>query len=1214
MSDDKLAPIDMLNNIQDDKSINESSSSSIDSDASSSVDLDDFGDWFKHDTADNDIANLSSNHIFNTSIKGSCGNWQLKRDYGSTLSSISTDSGCGDDSIRTSVKDRRHSFRLTKQELDLLPELAETFKAERLKEWASGFRRMDPRYKIMRYFDDAATLGIDNVSDRGAVESSMLSPILRMFAKSSCFTVWRPTSSDAIRKMILGEGVGKGLDIKGKSAKKGHLSGYVPFMQIHEETHKEKILTLPKDSSICIFFASADMRDDAAEHVALIGEEMLSGFYSAQKAMETKALNSKTKNEIMRKYMWEMIDPEIVIIDEYADAEAPAFGLEIPERLFWEAFVVRRDISRDASSKYATGRPSHPAFQDMNFASLRGERGPDEPKPVLYQHSSDDPMEVRDLIVAYEENGRVVPVVSDFDCFLVGTRSVSYTSPIPDDQIKLVNKCLLKIEKILGENQTKSSWTEKWLETLKEEPEKLEMPRYGYGDPKSISLIAMAVKRLVRDGSIRHGAECFNYTFPQELDEKFLIIGKDIDEKGTPWKYVDRMGLQEILMAKILEGFTFPLHPKWILCDPGWKKVYDALKSSTATHVQSSLDCWYPPESGIREKIEELHERHPRGFVRMPLEFTKESRISSIHSLENKGEHEGTAAMDLAQHELEQTDSTAMDRAKMKLRVVMIFMSLLKEKRNRDQPATMSFEEVKIPPPTLRIRTSSQYIPSEIEVVKKMSLKPALKERKSIIPCVSPPKDSDQRQYGRAPKHDLVEDGSNSFTLSSLVLEKEKSLESQDSGKRIRKQDRSNILPIELELSVTEASRDANLLEETAPLQEHKYIIRQKERRRSLFDESPIDKLLETEDEKVEVRRSQSLLGLRVKGLISEALQSPIIRDPVKLLRLEMINRWFPAERLVSFFYNEKPDMVNSNEFHDTLVDLNLAPKASPKEVFHLLDKEGSGEISINLLLESLRPHADDISIKKNDPVAPFEPSLLIGLVANIEMKVSMMKFLQDHIAFFRRVNFATSKSIARVLKESMGLCVKHQVSNVGSEAEISSLLVQGKMCALFSLTGQMEETFSRLCCIHNVLYANNAVTAYAVVSMLENSSFRCSCLAKSTKLANSFEVSQLEAGEGVASREISMIPDNLAVLNEESPIHDASIYASEVDVIFSPNEFIAPTSFASTDITEQTYYDTQNKEKKRRFTRVLSKMKTLGRLSSMLQRNKRETKSDNIE
>ena len=37
---------------------------------------------------------------------------------------------------------------------------------------------------------------------------------------------------DAIAKMLSGAAVGKGLNVKGKSAKKGVLSGFVPFVQI----------------------------------------------------------------------------------------------------------------------------------------------------------------------------------------------------------------------------------------------------------------------------------------------------------------------------------------------------------------------------------------------------------------------------------------------------------------------------------------------------------------------------------------------------------------------------------------------------------------------------------------------------------------------------------------------------------------------------------------------------------------------------------------------------------------------------------------------------------------------------------------------------------------------------------------------------------------------------------------------------------------------
>ena len=81
-------------------------------------------------------------------------------------------------------------------------------------QWTSSFIRLDPRWQIRNFFNDMSVFGSvlnDTQSD--------------VSAKSAIFTVWRPTSSDAISKMMRGDGVGKGLEIKGKSAKKGDLSG-----------------------------------------------------------------------------------------------------------------------------------------------------------------------------------------------------------------------------------------------------------------------------------------------------------------------------------------------------------------------------------------------------------------------------------------------------------------------------------------------------------------------------------------------------------------------------------------------------------------------------------------------------------------------------------------------------------------------------------------------------------------------------------------------------------------------------------------------------------------------------------------------------------------------------------------------------------------------------------------------------------------------------
>jgi hypothetical protein len=64
-----------------------------------------------------------------------------------------------------------------------------------------------------------------------------------------------------------------------------------------------------------------------------------------------------------------------------------------------------------------------------------------------------------------------------------------------------------------------------------------------------------------QNGAVRHGAECFNYYFPQELDDEFLVISDHIEE-GKAWKYMNANEVQDFLIARIKDGYTFPLNPK----------------------------------------------------------------------------------------------------------------------------------------------------------------------------------------------------------------------------------------------------------------------------------------------------------------------------------------------------------------------------------------------------------------------------------------------------------------------------------------------------------------------------------------------------------------------------------------------------------------------------------------------------------------------------
>jgi len=153
----------------------------------------------------------------------------------------------------------------------------------------------------------------------------------------------------------------------------------------------------------------------------------------------------------------------------------------------------------------------------------------------------------------------VLPVVSDFDCFLLGTRGVRFCKPLPQEQVEMVMEMVDDIAQILqdrSEGKCKS-WTASWFENMKSKTTHHPMPKYGFGDPKSYAIMRYAVKRLEEFGAVRHGAECFNYYFPQDLDDEYLVIGGNLD--GAKYKYMKLEELQNFLFGCIDEGFTLVL-------------------------------------------------------------------------------------------------------------------------------------------------------------------------------------------------------------------------------------------------------------------------------------------------------------------------------------------------------------------------------------------------------------------------------------------------------------------------------------------------------------------------------------------------------------------------------------------------------------------------------------------------------------------------------
>jgi len=435
--------------------------------------------------------------------------------------------------------------------------------------------KVDPRMSIAEFY-----MSGDSQGPRGACLKQ--DPIFDVDTvpeeeRTDWFAVYRPTSREAIAKMLAGDAVGKGLNVKGKSAKRGRISGFVPFLQISLNAHKELLENPRPEARVRIFYRSEQDR-----------ERMLRRFEP-------------------------LLDPDkgVHIIGDraifYLDKWPGVYGLDIPETILREVYINAPDIT--PLSGWETGRKSEPAFMDMNLAGLRSAS---EPKIVLYQSDAEDPLNPHGLLIAYAE-ATVKPVVSDFDTFLVGHRNFACAS-LPPEQAELGLWTLQNTQAIL-EDPRPGSWTTRWLEVLKNASQEgfyPRIPKYGFGDAKSYSLIKDVIEATISTGAVRHGAECFNYFFPQELDDEYLVVWSGFSQE-KPWEYVDEDELRDFLVQRINEGFTFPINPVWIIRDIGWSEIYEAMLSTE--EGRQSLEAYFPPSSGMSAKLAEILEAFPEGFL-----------------------------------------------------------------------------------------------------------------------------------------------------------------------------------------------------------------------------------------------------------------------------------------------------------------------------------------------------------------------------------------------------------------------------------------------------------------------------------------------------------------------------------------------------------------------------------------------------------------------
>ena len=105
-------------------------------------------------------------------------------------------------------------------------------------------------------------------------------------------------------------------------------------------------------------------------------------------------------------------------------------------------------------------------------------------------------------------------------------------------------------------------WLLRWLDVLKAEGRrgfKPAIPEFGLGDATSLRLLRGAAEITHCSGAVRHAAECFNFYFPQPLDEQYLVLWSGFAPQA--WAYLDEPALRAFLVDRVADGFRRARRP-----------------------------------------------------------------------------------------------------------------------------------------------------------------------------------------------------------------------------------------------------------------------------------------------------------------------------------------------------------------------------------------------------------------------------------------------------------------------------------------------------------------------------------------------------------------------------------------------------------------------------------------------------------------------------
>ena len=205
-------------------------------------------------------------------------------------------------------------------------------------------------------------------------------------------------------------------------------TGYIPFVQVYDADHKKQIRRDSLRATMMkVYYIGRKARAEAVELLYDVAEMMAFLAKDAKLILSDPYSSEKQQEEVMENLLFDGCDLSVTMIDTYAPT---VYGIQISDRLFWEAFVMPHDMemyrAESPGNPLMRGfgknsrRQSSPELQMKNLNALQQSVQNSHPLaaiPVVLQMDNESPMSPQTLVIAWEKDGTVQPatgLASDF--------------------------------------------------------------------------------------------------------------------------------------------------------------------------------------------------------------------------------------------------------------------------------------------------------------------------------------------------------------------------------------------------------------------------------------------------------------------------------------------------------------------------------------------------------------------------------------------------------------------------------------------------------------------------------------------------------------------------------------------------------------------------------------------------------------------------------